>query len=375
MCLFFTVCVATGLPAAGAGASGGAPDSAQSSGSGGAGGSGGQKTPQPTIRFAIPDPAGGPQKVVFVLSLGADASTNADITDTLADNLKSGRTPNLWTGNLPVQRKMAFVPEGSWGLAEFLNQCAEYPESTAGAFIVMPASYESKNDNYLFVIRTDSRLQFNTLIATCAAKPAPPKEAEPTPAPERRHDHRGWWQDAGASVEPSPTPASAAAPVMVGNAQVEFASTTATGEYGHSVIQFLPLAVLTSIYLAFAPQRLTQSLVTRAFPVPSPLPPYGAQTQVQTENQTTLNSSGTATLQNNVVSAVGIAQLLFGRQGSTDHYTVHAAEDAAVKFINTNLRTVCRNWGTWSAPLDGEPAYCTWGVNDGPVPSPPRTKS
>lgn len=347
----FAVCVATGLPAAGAGSTGGAT-TGDSSGSGSPAGGGGQKTPLPTIKFAIPDAAGSPgatQKVVFVLSLGADAATNADITDALADNLKSGRTPNLWTGNLNVQRKTAFVPEGAWGLAEFLNECAEYPESTAGAFIVMPSSYESRSDNYLFVIRTDSRLQFNTLIATCAAKAAPQKEAEPTPA-------------------------SSASPIMVGNAQVEFASTTATGEYGHSVIQFLPLAVLTSIYLAFAPQRLTQTIVSRAFPTPNPLPAFGAQTSIQTENQTTLNSSGTATLQNNVVSAVGIAQLLFGRQGSTDHYTVHAAEDAAVKFINTNVRTVCRNWGTWSAPLDGEPAYCTWGENDGTAPSPLPTK-
>jgi hypothetical protein len=173
-----------------------------------------------------------------------------------------------------------------------------------GAFIVLPAVYETKNDNYLLMIRSTATLGFNIMVATCG-----PSEAS-----------------------------------------IDWVSDESRGVYGRSVIQFLPLAVLTSVYLAFAPQRLFQTVATRVLPTPNPLPPYGAQNSVVTTSQTTLNPTGTASLQNSVVSAVGIASLLFGRQGGTDHFEVHAAEDVATNFFRNQLLRKCPNWNATPSP-------------------------
>jgi hypothetical protein len=125
---------------------------------------------------------------------------------------------------------------------------------------------------------------------------------------------------------------------------VGWVSGVAEGNYGHSEIQFLPLAALTSVYLAFAPQRVYQTVSNRVIPTPNPLPPGGFTNSISTTQSTTLNSSSTATLQNNVVSAAGIAALLFGRGGSSEHFTVHAAEDAAADFVQNQLQIRCPGW-------------------------------
>jgi hypothetical protein len=261
------------------------------------------KTPQPVIAFK--------ERVVFTLGLSKDVATNTDVAVALAKKLKRNEDGK------PRTNSATFVPEGTWGLDDFLEQCKEDPEHTMGAVIVLPSTFEIKNDNYLLMIRSTARVEFNTMVATCD-----PDTKKPS---------------------------------------VDWVSDTSSGVYGRSIVQFLPLAVLTSVYLAFAPQRLVQTVATRAFPTPNPLPALGAQTSVQTTSQTTLNASGNASLQNSVVGAAGFAALEFGRQGPTEHYTVYAAEDAVADFMH-QLKARCPSWGTalTAAVQATLPPPCAW---------------
>jgi hypothetical protein len=213
-------------------------------------------------------------------------------------------------------------------LDDFINQCKKEPEHVKGAFVVLPSSFESRNDNYLIMIRNTSTIQYAGLALSCAA------------AGSVTNAHTDQPHDLGAT-------------------KVEWVSGAVRGDYGHSEIQFLPLAAMTSIYLAFAPQRVYQTTTTHVFPVPpTPLPAAGYDSTVQTVNSSTLNSSGTASLQTNVVNAAGVAALLFGRGGTTEHFTVHAAEAAADDFVDHQLKSTCKNW-------DDGPA-----ADPGPTPDP-----
>jgi hypothetical protein len=261
------------------------------------------------------------EKVVFTLALGKDATINTDIAVALAKKLRFNDLGKVRTN------AAKFVPEGTWGLEEFLEQCKTDVNHTLGAVIVLPSTYEAKNDNYLVMIRSTTTVEFNTMVATC-------------------------------TNADSQTPG------------VDWVADTSSGVYGRSVIQFLPLAVLTSVYLAFAPQRLFQTVATRVFPTPNPLPAFGAQTSVATTSQTTLNPSGTASLQGSVVNAVGIAALQFGRQGPTEHFTVHAADDAARDFLR-QVKIRCPNWGATPLPVPATASATATDPASVATPSPP----
>ena len=289
------VLVLVGFVSSGSRAAESAKGSTPGGSSGASGGSGGgaQKTPQEPIDFNVGQP------VVFTLALGSDDATNARIAVALADKLKHGADGK-------DRRDTKFVPEGQWNLGDFVAQCSKFPTSTWGAFIVLPPSASSRSSNYLIVIRSEETLTFNAMVAVCNQ--------------------------------------------ATGTADIEWVSDTASGQYGRSVIQFLPLAVLTSVYLAFAPSRTYTTAATSVFPVPSPIPKGGAQSSVVTTAASQNNSSGTASLQGNVVNSVGIAALLFGRTSTAEDYTVHSAE-AAVNQLVTQFKSQCDKFGG---------PYCAW---------------
>ena len=216
-------------------------------------------------------------KVVFTLAPGNDAATNTKIAVALAARLKH----KLVTADV--------VPEGSWGLGDYLTQCENDPEHTVGAVIALPASTGSHSADYLVLLRNETRIQFNVMIAECDQNTK--------------------------------------------KTSVIWVSDTATGEYGRSAIQFLPFAVLTSVYLAFAPQRTYQTTTTVAYPTPNPLPSGGARSSEQTVNSSVINASGTGSLQQQVVTSVGGSNLQFGQTGSPEHFTMHAADDAVGKLV------------------------------------------
>jgi hypothetical protein len=253
--------------------------------------------PQAMIRFRQP--------ALFVFSVGKDAATNERVSVAMANELGKAL-------------KFPVVPEGDWDLSDYLQQCLRDP-STKGAFIVLPPAAGEKKDDWLVLVRDAVSVEFNAMISEC---PHPAGPDELTPAPE-----------------------------------VAWVAETVTGEYGRSVANFLPFAVLTSVYLAFLPQRTYQTTTTRVLPTPNPIPPGGSNSNIQTINSSVLNASGTSALQNSVVSSVAAATLNLGRQGDVNHLSLHAAEAAAWDFLGL-LQSHCYP-KAGSPPADGV-EFCSW---------------
>ena len=265
------------------------------------------KTPDPSIRFA--------HDVVFALALGSDPATDARIAVALAARLKAkARTEH----GLPVKNAW-IVPEGNWALGDYLQQCAQDPH-TRGAFIVLPPSSGVATDNWIVLLQNTTTVTFSVMVAQCDHNGAPPVAdgvAGPPPS------------------VPTPRPGD--------NASVVWASEPATGKFGRSQVEIFPLAVLTSIYLAFAPQRTYQTTTTVAYPVPNPLPSNGARSNVQTLNGTVLDGQGSGAVQNNVLGAFsgnGLGSTI-GAAANPDFHTVHAADDAIGHLLTQQLDVYC----------------------------------
>jgi hypothetical protein len=241
-----------------------------------------ENKPPDILKFRTP--------VVFVLVLGKDEAMNAKVATSMAKKLG----PEL---TFPV------VPEGDWQLSDYIRQCQEDPMAR-GAFIVLPPASGGKKYDYLVFLIDSVSVEFNAMISECN-------------------------QGGNRSADSGPAPSALSTP------GVEWVAQTSTGEYGRSKIQFLPFAVLTSVYLAFAAQRTYQNTTTRVFPVTSPIPKSGETSQFQNLSSSVFNPSGTANLQNSVTSSVAAASLNFGRESDVNHLTLHAAEDAAHQFLDS----------------------------------------
>ncbi len=274
------------------------------------------KTPEPTIRYA--------RDVVFALALGTDPGTSVRIAVALAARLKA----KVRTGaGLPV-RNAWVVPEGTWTLADYLQQCAQDPH-TRGAFIVLPPSSGVATDNWIVLLQNTTTVTFSVMVAQC--------------------DHGGAPPVADGVVGPPP---SSPAPRPGDNASVVWASEPVTGKFGRSQVEIFPLAVLTSIYLAFAPQRTYQTTTTVAYATPNPLPSSGARTNVQTLQGTVLDGQGSGAVQNNVLGAFsgnGLGSTI-GGSANPDYHTVHAADDAIGHLLDQQLDKYCKD------PEHGRPA-------------------
>ncbi|HEX3467615.1 MAG TPA: hypothetical protein VHT05_06010 [Candidatus Elarobacter sp.] len=285
------------------------------------------KTPDPTIRFAHP--------VVFVLSLGTDIATSARITTALAARL---RAKDRTDPKLPVKNAW-LVPEGGWTLADYLQQCARDP-NTQGAFIVLPPSTAQSNLNWIVLLETRTQAQFSVMVAAC--------------------DHAATASSAaaGSAAEPVPMVSPGA------NTQVVWASDPVAGTAGRSQVEIFPLSILTSIYLAFAPQRQYQTVTTQVYPTTLPLPAGGERTQVATTNQTTLNGQGAGSIQNGIVTAFagsnggGLGSTI-GSGAGVDWHLLHAADDALGHLLNDQLDPFCRAQPPGTGPYDAH-AFCAW---------------
>lgn len=283
------------------------------------------KTPDPTIRYAHP--------VVFVLALGTDSATGARIATALAARL---RAKDRTDPKLPVKNAWV-VPEGTWMLADYLQQCARDP-NTWGAFIVLPPSTVQSNVNWIALLETRTSAQFSVMVAAC--------------------DH--------SAVATAPATANAAEPAATmspgANTQVVWASDPVSGKAGRSQIEIFPLSILTSIYLAFAPQRQYQTVTTQVFPTVLPIPAGGERTQVATTNQTTLNGQSSGSVQNGIVTAFAGGNGLgttIGAGASVDWHVLHAADDAMGHLLDEQLDPFCRAQAPGSGPYDAH-AFCAW---------------
>jgi hypothetical protein len=285
------------------------------------------KTPDPTIRFA--------HDVVFTIVLGSDTPTDSKIAVALAARLKSKARNDL---GLPVKNAW-IVPEGSWSLADYLQQCAQ-DSHTQGAFIVLPPSSAAASDNWIVLLQNTTTVSFSIMIAQCDHSGSPPVAD---------------WVAGPPPPSPAPRPGD--------NASVVWVSNPSKGKFGRSQVEIFPLAVLTSIYLAFAPQRTYQTTTTVAYPAPNPLPSNGARTNVQTLQGSVLDGQGAGAVQNNVLGAFsgnGLGSTI-GAAGNPDFHTIHAADDAIGHLLNEQLDTYCKDPaapGPPSAP--GPHGFCAW---------------
>jgi hypothetical protein len=279
------------------------------------------KTPDPTIRYA--------RDVVFTIALGTDPSTDARIAVALATRLKARARTDL---GLPVKNAW-IVPEGNWGLADYLQQCAQDPH-TLGAFIVLPPSSGVATNNWIVLLENTTTVTFSIIVAQCDHSGSPPVADGVAGAPP---------------TSPTPRPGD--------NASVVWASDPATGKFGRSQIEIFPLAVLTSIYLAFAPQRTYQTTSTVAYPAPNPLPSNGARTNVQTLQGTVLDGQGSGAVQNNVLGAFsgnGLGSTI-GAAANPDYHLVHAADDAIGHLLTRQLDVYCKD-----PSMAGPRGFCSW---------------
>jgi len=271
--------------------------------------------------------------VVFTLALGTDPATSARIAVTLARRLRQNGLDNPG-GAAPAApvRDAWIVPEGGWTLSDYEQQCAADPK-TRGAFIVMPPAITNAADNYIAVLRSWTDVSFSVMVAEC------------------RHEGIGrsvMLSENGASLAPAPGRGGTTAVVWV-------SETPSKGKAGRSQIEFFPLTVLTSVYFAFAPQRVYQTTTVAAFPTPNPLPVGGARSSVSTVQSTTLNASGTGSLQGGVLSAFSGNGLgvTIGAQASPETQALHAADDAIGHLLADQLNLDCKRL----API---PAFCGW---------------
>jgi hypothetical protein len=259
--------------------------------------------PKPMIRFEHP--------VVFTMAIG-DPATNGKIAVLMANRLRENGKRNAG----PVRSDAWIVPQGQWSLGDYLDQCKRDAGHTRGAFIVLPPSSSNSQENYIALLRTSTDVTLSIMVAECHATASAPD----------------------------------------GETSVVWASYAQSGKFGRSQIEFFPLAVLTSVYLAFSPQRTYQTTTTTVYPTIAPIPAGGERTTVQTQQSNVLNPSGTAGLQGNVLGAFagnGLGSTIGGQSGP-EAQGVRAADDAIGHLLTEQLNRVCA--GPQAQPPNGPPS-------------------
>ena len=213
------------------------------------------KPPAEPLKFAHP--------VIFALSLGSDQKINGSLTGTLAKDVID-HPPSAPPSGAPYPW---IVPEADWDLAQYEQQCASDP-NTMGGFVLLSPAAGAAVENYIALLRSNLFVRFSVMLIQC--------------------NHNGDGTHGGDVALQSPSPA----PTPMN--QVVWVSTPKTGINGRTSMEFFPLAVFASIYLAFAPQRIFQVVSLVAHPTPNPLPATGALVSTTTTNSTTLNATGTS---------------------------------------------------------------------------------
>jgi hypothetical protein len=261
--------------------------------------------------------------VVFAISLGTDTPTGAKIATSLAQRL---RDKSRLGAGLPVKNAW-IIPEGGWNLTNYLQQCAADPH-TLGAFIVLPPSSAQSQLNWIVLLESATTTSFSVMIAAC--------------------DH-----------------GTAHSAKLGDNTSVVWASDPATGKYERSQVEIFPLAILTSVYLAFAPQRTYQQVSTVVYPTVAPIPAGGERANIATTTGTVLNGQSSGTIQSNVVSAFagtaggGLGSTI-GAGGGVDLHLTHAADDAIGHLLTEQLDPFCKQQYTLTADTYDPHGFCHW---------------
>ena len=329
---------------------------------------------------------------VFLLALGTDTATASKIANSLAHRLtqmsidlqasrlsKAHYNPKKVRWEDTTGLHTWFVPEGDWSVADYLQQCQNDEPHTLGAYIVLPPTKIDQADNYIAIQRTKTTVSFSLLIAKCVphraapASPAPEAAAKATATPQVAVDvvspsdgSRRTEIDVNISelVAPSPTPAATKPPG--GDSRVVLVSDPVNGVAGRTQFEFFPLAMLTTIYLAFAPQKAFSETTTTSFaPPPTPIAINGYRSSVTNGSTNTINPSNTSGLQGNILNSFsgnGIGTVV-GQIQAPDLQFAQAADDAMGHLL-PSIESYCISVvpGTGATPPP-----------DVPLPVPPMT--
>ena len=253
--------------------------------------------------------------VVFTIAMDADPSTNARLTVALASRLtQNGKSAS--TVALPVRHAWV-VPGGAMTLSDFAEQCDTDP-NTVGAFIVLPTAVSNSMDNGIVLSRNNSEVFLNVVAAQCGATPA-------------------------GTASPNPL-------------SIVWASTTEHGVNVRTQVEFFPIAILVSTYLALTPQRTNQTTTIRVYPTTAPIPPGGERAQVQQLDSTVLNAQGSASLQSGVLTAFagnGIGTTI-GAAPSPEKQSFHALDDAIGYIVRKQINVACQGAQAATWP------FCAW---------------
>jgi hypothetical protein len=200
-----------------------------------------------TIKWELPPTSGaGSQPVIFVVGAGGDPA--------MLGKLVSSLTVFLDQAGYYLADDAALIPEPTWSPDMFAAECAQSSQVEGAIVVQITAAGSGSSDQ--FVSRKNwSAIEATALYAQC-------KRSRPS-----------------ATGIPTYTWVSS-----IAKAQNRYITIT----------PLTPLALLLTLgaaYEEFAPARTTSTTTTHVFPVPSPTPPGGYNTQEQTTNAKTINAS------------------------------------------------------------------------------------
>jgi hypothetical protein len=200
------------------------------------------------------------QKALFVLANTSDGDTRGKVVASLASAL----------ANDAFIDSARIVAEPNWTLKDFVDQCNALPGGVEGAFIVNLAAVSPGQYQGWFFIRSYVEVAGNVLYAECTSEGVGPK--------------------------------------LKGVAAYTWASNVEDQAFERSQPNYLPtmsaLFTIATAYIAFAPSKSNQSVSTRVFRTPSPIPPSGAVSNVTTTTSSQTNPASQASGINTVTGAL-----------------------------------------------------------------------
>lgn len=110
-----------------------------------------------TLSFAIP--------VVFVLASDPSEPVNSILTNTLTGELQRVRNGQIDQGASLIRNSWV-VPEPTWSLSEYVQQCKDSPQ-TRGAFIILPTAVKNGSRSTLLYRRSTTELGLDVILADC----------------------------------------------------------------------------------------------------------------------------------------------------------------------------------------------------------------
>jgi hypothetical protein len=258
-------------------------------------------------------------RAIYVLATGGDQPTRGKLVGSMVIIMGPGTQAQPYD-NLDLDNVEWLIPEPDWSEADFVQQCKNDQEHTAGAIVIKYIASATATANRLFERTFTTRLDATTVYAECAPPPSP----SPSSSVQAR---------AGAGATASSPP----------GAQVAYtwASSSVANGWGtakqSTILPNLALAaaILGTGYATFVPSKTASTVSTHVFPTPLPLPASGATTTVATTSSSTTNASALGNLSTGVLAVQGVLSPASAPAiPNADYQTWDAAWDVATQLVD-----------------------------------------